>query len=254
MIAKDLEVCIIHCNERVVELCRASLRQQTLQPARIYEVVNVRPVTKAYNEYHRKMKLDYVVHVDADTLLYPFALEKLYTEFKKLDHDKYYCMIGFCKDVVAGRVAGVRITRVSPEIKSVTVPADSAGCDRTEKQIMRNLYNKHYAHIEDEVALHLSNWNGIESLVSSFYHRGQKVATFGDQKLRLLKQIAVSWTDTGNIEPLIAMISFCHGLFSINEKAKEIGHGRKVANAIKRMVYKQRVIYYMGKKRYVEKG
>ena len=52
-IAKDLEVCIMHCNESIVSLCRASLKHQTLQPARIYEVVNVQPLNKAFNEYYK---------------------------------------------------------------------------------------------------------------------------------------------------------------------------------------------------------
>lgn len=252
MIAKDLEVCIMHCNERVVDLCRASLKYQTLQPARIYEVVNVQPLNEAFNQYYGRMKLDYVVKLDADTLLYPFGLEKLYTEFKKLDHTIYYCMIGFVKDVVAGRSAGVRITKVDSGIKNMRLP-NIIACDRKEKWFMREIYKKHCGHIEDEVALHLSNWDGVDSLVSGFFNVGQKSVTLGDKKLRLLRQICELWIKAGDIEPLIAMIAFCHGLFYPREKEKTIGYSVKGARSIKRMI-KQGIIYNLhGKTNYGRK-
>lgn len=240
-IARDLEVCIMHCNETIVDLCRASLKHQTLQPARIYEVVNIEPLNQAYNKYYAGMKLDYCVKLDADILLYPTALERLYDEFKKADK-KYYCMIGFVKDTVAGRSSGVRITKNIPEIKNMHLP-NIVACDRKERWIMREIHDKHCFSIEDEVALHVSNWNGIDSLASTFFNTGEKVATLGDPKLKLLKQICEKWIATGDIEPLIAMICFCHGLFHTRHKEKRKGHGKKVAQRIKYLLYKQKVLY-----------
>ena len=247
MIADDLEVCIMHCNERVVSLCKSALKRQTLQPARIFEVQNISPLSAAYNEYYRLMKLKYVVKLDADVLLYPNALEKLYKAFSVMDHKEHYCMIGFVKDVIAGRSSGVRITHNSPQLRVISLP-DKIACDRLEKWVMREMYGRHCAHIEDEIALHLSNWNGIDSIVRTFFNTGQKSTTLGDRKLKLLKQICMSWVETGDVEALIAMVAFCNGLFHRRFKEKNANYAKKSVEQMKRLVYTDRVIYNVQEK------
>jgi len=243
-IASDLEVCIMHCNESIVADCRQAIANQTLQPQRVFEVVNISPLNRAYNAYFKRMELAYCVKVDADTILFPEALQKLRQAFINLDASKYYCMLGFVDDILAGRQSGVKISRVSPELKSIRLP-DQIACDRREARIMRDEHGLAVANMEGEIlGMHLSNWNGIESIVSTFFNTGQKCLMLGDQKMKLFYRLCRKFVDTGSVEPLIAIVAFSHGMFIPRDEEKNNIYGHKVIKHLRKLTSNKHHVLY----------
>ncbi len=229
----DLECCIISVGEPTLLDCARSVLAQIYLPAHRYAIFNVSPLNESINAYHRKMRKKFSVKVDADFILHEDCFERLYETILEKG-DGYYCVSGLVEDPFFGPIGGIHLYRTE-YVKDFVVP-DRIGCDRFLDAEMRSRgYRFH--EIQTVLAEHSVNGNW-ENVFARYFRSGQKHTHYGTHRHEdYVKNMGRKWME-GNKMAFVALISYCHGLLSPNDKEKGLNFAEKEIAMMKSLIKK----------------
>lgn len=105
----DVTVVLLSMGEPTVARALASLERQTVPPAALIEVRDVRPFHRALNTGVERVRTPFLLQLDADMILDPHCIESLRRPL--LDEPRVGVAVGLLRDPLVGRVSGVKLFR-----------------------------------------------------------------------------------------------------------------------------------------------
>jgi glycosyltransferase involved in cell wall biosynthesis len=129
--SSDVSAVVLTIGEPTTQRALDSLTRQTLRPAEVVIVKDVRPIHKAINEGAARVTTPFFVQVDSDMVLDPDCIEQL----RKRMRPKMGEVVGMLRDPLMGQVMGVKLYRTEC-FRQVSMP-DSITPDTDHYQLIR---------------------------------------------------------------------------------------------------------------------
>ncbi len=207
-----LGVIIITCGEPQFEACWRAVNAQSLRPDRIDVVRNVYPMSAAFNEALRLSSCDYLIQVDADTVLDPHALETLYNDISSSEDNVFG--IGYhLRDPYYGAIGHIKIYRASL-LRSRRV-TDECGYDRVlVKELEKEGYSMGWR--AETLGVHLPDPTP-EELFKRALGSAKRFLKFAGTETKMIKQMARRWCVEDDKTAFAGLIGYCGGLLLEHE-------------------------------------
>jgi hypothetical protein len=130
-VSSDVSAVVLTIGEPTTQRALDSLTRQSLQPAEVVIVKDVRPFQKAINQGAAGVTTPFFVQVDSDMVLDPDCLEQL----RKRMRPKIGEVVGLLRDPLMGRVMGIKLYRTEC-FRQVSMP-DTITPDTDHYQLIR---------------------------------------------------------------------------------------------------------------------
>jgi hypothetical protein len=205
-------VIILTCGEPQFEACWYSVNAQSLEPDRIDVVRNMYPMSAAFNEALRLASCDYSVHVDADMVLDPHALETLYNDINSSEDNVFG--IGYrLRDPYYGSIGHIKIFK-SSLLRSRRV-TNECGYDRL---LVKELNNEGYSMgwRRETLGVHLPNPTP-EELFKRALGNARRSLKFRGNDTKMIKLMARKWCVEDDKTAFAGLIGYCGGLLLEHE-------------------------------------
>jgi len=228
VIQDDLEVMVMYCGEPTIDCCIESIDRQTLQPSRITVIEDVSPISKAINTRHENMQKPFSIKVDADCILYKDCFKVLYHKMIEKG-DYYYATSVMTIDPFVGIEGGIQLERSSC-LKNLVVP-DIIGVDRFIRNEMESKGYKFYE-INKPFAEHWSDWSW-EQVFKKSMRIGQKHLYYKAKRHNWVRRFAKKWLGDKNGTAFLAILGYCYGLLTLDDKEKGIDFASEEIEIVK---------------------
>lgn len=206
-------VIILTCGEPQFEACWHSVNAQSLKPDRIDVVRNMYPMSAAFNEVLRLLSCDYSVHVDADMVLDPHALETLYNDINSSEDNVFG--IGYrLRDPYYGDIGHIKIHK-SSLLRSRRVD-NECGYDRMlVKELKKEGYLMRWR--AETLGVHLPNPTPEELFKRSLGTARRFLKFRGSATNDVVKHMAFRWCVEDDETAFAGLIGYCGGVLLEHE-------------------------------------
>ena len=127
----DVSAILLTIGEPSMERALEAIKQQTLQPAEVIIVRDVRPVSRAINTGASRVSTPFFVQVDSDMVLDPDCIEQL----RKCVRPRIGEVLGLLRDPLMGTVRGIKLYRTEC-FRQVSMP-ETIAPDTDHNKMMR---------------------------------------------------------------------------------------------------------------------
>ncbi len=215
-VKEDLTVCLFTVGEPLLEKCLEALEAQTLKPKYIETIKNVAPLDRAFAQGFSRVKTKYYVSLDADMVLFPYALWFLYS--KILTAPDAFEAIARLEDPFMGQIEGIRIYN-HPLVEQMGGFPDSCGPERRlMTEAKRFKYKRLYYY--DTVGLHHPQYT-VDEIFWKFKRETERIRLHDGGDLRYwrdgLQSLARKYLAQPDDVSIAALAGYFHGIGTENK-------------------------------------
>jgi len=214
-LAGDIVAIVVSTGEDTYERCLASVRAQSV-PARLKTVLDVAPMSAAFNRALDLADGEFHCIVDADMILSRHCFRRLLSMLR--DEPRAYCALGLLRDPLLGKVGWVKMFRT--EMTRGLRYQDVIACD---VQFDRALRDRGWLRLETDEVLgqHISLQDPGRTF-HTYRRRGQKARLFWPEAIaKELRRIAIAFARRRDALTAAALIGYCQGLSADDKGEKD---------------------------------